>query len=1065
MYNPRFESLFLQNVVQFPDKPALSINGQVLTYQELNHKANQMARCLIAQLQRIEGNHEIDSLSGRRVALIMPKCVEHFIAFLAIWKARGSIVLLRPPAFDEVNQQWQFWGFANMLLGRDNPNWKVDLIVGHSRYIRAFIQDLQVRTYYPDLDNTTKNYLADDLKLAPTPLENEAYTTFTSATTGKPKGAINCSTGLYSRISSHIKFLDLGHQKEKAIIAQDRLLYIDASIMEIILAWSIGARLEVVPDRMDDWEQYIHFFDSRKITHAIVVPAILNQIFKQKRQFKTLNYILTTGESMTDEVYQYFLKNGDIKKIVNGYGPCEMQIGAMLWEYKPGQKISIGTEMEGVKAYIVESHESGEVVLDANNKVNVVNSGQLMLTGAGVGLGYNNNEELTKQRFRFFDPNTHQLFYCSNKTVRANCYLTGDKVTFENGLYYIHGRYDRQLKINGRLLMPDEIESVIKELDFVDRVQVDVLRSHNTDTSGILVAGVVFKKEKENPFLEILEYLQKKLPAEKIPQRWKRFELKNLAAESTADSKWKQKPLFNQVTDDFSIILKDNNTNAKESNIENSDLLTKISAIFRKKLPTYQTAVYALDIHATFNQLGGDSITVMGLANELRAEFPHITFTASKLLQQSIRNIITDICSQEKMVKIFQLNKEGTQYHPASKTNPPIFFIHALLGDAYNDYDRFADFFNSHAIYGISVKTVAEIGDIDVYAKYYKIAIQKQYQELCKEKNVPYILVGWSSGGVIAHRVSEILRSEGHDVVLFMLDSTSGEFLRQMSPIIHKKYAARLAVLTGHFIARVMKKYGDDVSANFLNKVNTITLSPDSEYDKEIDIENAFLQLQMINDNFINYQDYEKNKELIHNAYSIALGVLRYKPTAQLRPYNEQMYDTQVGKLYWRLFYASKNKPEELGKDDPTLGWNIQEDQYTTLEDSHLGIMKKQEMLETPSQTSNHRAFEKLVTILQQDIKKVSDSWNNQVTDSSAPSASSSSSASVIDLRIDGSRAEIDNATLAVSVANISGTTPALGNVYSQSHANARVSLTLSNSSSVSIKNLTMAGSVINSNK
>lgn len=938
-----YTDIFLNSVKNNPQGIAVSLNGQTLSYTELNHASINLALQLIQKK---------GSLEGRRIALVMPKCLEYDVVYHAVLKAGGALVFIRAPEFDEKDRTWRFGDFAKILSG-DGNDWKVDLIISHSRYesVMNAHTSLKEITLYADLENIF-NFAEPSKKLPPMTisLEKEMYTVFTSGTTGKPKGAINSHAGLPNLIDSHIQILKLN---KDSVIAQDRPLYIDASWMERIMAAAVGARLEVVPEGLGDWQEYIDFLNTHQVTHAIVVPSILKQIYQQYKSsnqhpFTTLKYILTTGESMTAEVYDFFYDLG--LTLVNGFGSSECAVGQLLWTYEKGCDISIGKPMLGVETFIVATHENGEVIV-TDGAVALKDEGQLMLMGPCVGLGYTNHLEPNQSRFRYFNKKNLQI---ADKQMPdfEPCYLTGDKVSQRKvkgqNLYYLEGRYGTQLKIHGKLLMPEEIQVNLEKLEYIEKAQIDVLRNAAGESTHVLIAGIRFKPGQSVPFTKIQEdaRVRLQLDADKIPTLWQAF----APLENQVDAQWKIAPLFKgpiqentAAAQDFKVAHHDSHHAQQQMSSQDISLTAQVTALFKATLPQSE-----LLPHIAFEYLGGRSLMAMSLANKLREKF-NMTFVAGKLLQQSVQDVVQHIDEDQQEVEVRQLNKKYCDHHPETQNNPEVIFIHALLGNANNDYDRFAEFFENNAIYGISAKSFTQTGDIDVYAQHYKIAIQKKLNEIHKTNAVNrkrLILVGWSSGGLIAHRIQELLRKEGYDIGLFMLDTTSGHHLRKMSTNEHRHYSTILAKLTGKFIAGSLFAPDDLRHQRYLKKLDRITLADTPN--KEQHIEHAFRQLLNINEDFKTtetFAHHKANVQMIRNAWSIALGVLRYESNAchdvARKPKDET--GPEMGALFCRLFYASKNKVKELGQQvQPNLGWDLDSSrQVISLDGTHLSIMKK----------------------------------------------------------------------------------------------------------------------------
>ncbi|WP_419672500.1 non-ribosomal peptide synthetase, partial [Brevibacillus laterosporus] len=155
--------LFEEQVRKTPDQVALIWNKKELTYQELNERANQLARTL-----RNKG-----IVPNQLVAIMVDRSVEMIIGIMGILKAGAAYVPI-DPAYPTERIEYVLEDSGAVLL----------LTQSH------LFNGLAVNMVRLDLDEE-QNYVVDGTNLTvvnqPTDL---AYVIYTSGTTGKPKGVM-----------------------------------------------------------------------------------------------------------------------------------------------------------------------------------------------------------------------------------------------------------------------------------------------------------------------------------------------------------------------------------------------------------------------------------------------------------------------------------------------------------------------------------------------------------------------------------------------------------------------------------------------------------------------------------------------------------------------------------------------------------------------------------------------------------------------------------------------------------------------------------------------------------
>ena len=234
------------------------------------------------------------------------------------------------------------------------------------------------------------------------------------------------------------------------------------------------------------------------------------------RQATEWRFAFGGGEPLTNNVVKAF---ADLElphlRLFNSYGPTEVSISStkIEIEYRDPStqaeltRIPCGYSLPNYYMYVVDSDL---------RPVPAGMPGELCIGGAGVSLGYLNNENLTRRHF-VLNP------FASKEDIArgwTRLYRTGDIGHLnEDGAMVFHSRIvgDTQVKIRGLRIELSDIESNIVSIsDGALREAVVTLRG---DNDGMLVAHVVFAlKSAIADKTAFLEDLLNRLP---VPQYMK----------------------------------------------------------------------------------------------------------------------------------------------------------------------------------------------------------------------------------------------------------------------------------------------------------------------------------------------------------------------------------------------------------------------------------------------------------------------------------------------------------------------------------------------------------------
>eukprot|EP00833_Pecoramyces_ruminatium_P009660 jgi/Orpsp1_1/1183692/evm.model.c7180000086304.1 len=232
-----------------------------------------------------------------------------------------------------------------------------------------------------------------------------------------------------------------------------------------------------------------------------------NDLFR--KSLKQIKSIALGGEELSVELCNYINKYSNCK-IYNEYGPTECTINSTIKEIdsKEKSKITIGKPICNFNIYILDKYMK---------PVPIGVEGEIYIGGYGVGKGYLNRPELTKEKF------IENPFNYDNDEHNRVMYRTGDlgKWTNEGEIEYL-GRIDFQVKINGQRVELGEIENKVLEIPEIQ--QCIVIDQKKENGEKYLVCYYISNGDEEIISNKtIRKYLSKKLPRYMVPNYYIRI--------------------------------------------------------------------------------------------------------------------------------------------------------------------------------------------------------------------------------------------------------------------------------------------------------------------------------------------------------------------------------------------------------------------------------------------------------------------------------------------------------------------------------------------------------------
>ncbi|WP_254640141.1 non-ribosomal peptide synthetase [Chitinophaga sp. GbtcB8] len=474
--------LFEEQVRQTPDNIALVFKDTQLTYRELNEKANQLGNYL-----RQQYNVHPDDLVG----ITLERSEQMVIAILGVLKS----------------------GAAYVPIDTEYPQDRIEYMITDSR-CKVLLDAAEMERFA-----AAEKYIGTDLPVLHKPA-NLVYVIYTSATTGKPKGAMIEHGALAARIAYF--------KRSYGISAGDNILFyrsfsFDGAIEEYLLPLLTGARCCIAPMdfKQDIINNCIEYIEQYRITKINMPPVILGELMQAAdaatlHKLSSLRHVVSGGDKLTANIIRLFLSKSKAR-LTNAYGPTENTDDSTYWvatEIPLNANVPIGKPVDNSQVYILDKHLQ---------LVPVGITGELYVSGAGLARGYLNNELLTAEKF------IHNPFR-ENERV----YKTGDLGRWlPDGNIEFIGRGDDQVKIRGYRIELGEIESAL--MKYPDMESAVVVAKGAADGDKDLVAYLVSKTE-INP-TDIRTQLANTLPAYMVPAHFVQLEALPLNQNGKVDRK------------------------------------------------------------------------------------------------------------------------------------------------------------------------------------------------------------------------------------------------------------------------------------------------------------------------------------------------------------------------------------------------------------------------------------------------------------------------------------------------------------------------------------------------
>ncbi len=442
--------LFAKNVKTYPKRPSICIDSKVLTYAELAKTAGQILNCL--QRSTVSGQNNC-ILATRRT-------FTGFAGILGILGAGKTYVPVSPNTTHEraisiasitspVAVIADHYGLNFAKLVAQNSSQPLAIILPEHESSEVNQGDFAPHKVYDksNLHQFSKKF--EPVEVNPASL---AYITFTSGTTGEPKGVPIRQESVFQYVQSISSLYPL--------LSTDRCtqlfeLTFDLSVHDMFVTWNAGACLYVPHRGMALFSADL--VENHKLTVWFSVPSVVSELMRSRKltpgALQSLRLAFFCGERMPVEFAQAMKVAAPNALIVNLYGPTEATVAFTHfgWDGRNLPEICndlpIGSPLPEQQIFLLDSKRKA---VPANTV------GEMNLVGSQVSDGYWKNSKQTIARY-------HNLKL--NNKAPLHTYSTGDLAINVPGLGLVfRGRIDNQVKLHGVRIELGAIEAAVRRV-------------------------------------------------------------------------------------------------------------------------------------------------------------------------------------------------------------------------------------------------------------------------------------------------------------------------------------------------------------------------------------------------------------------------------------------------------------------------------------------------------------------------------------------------------------------------------------------------------------------------
>ncbi len=462
-------SRFEEIVDQFPDAQAIETDAVSLTYRQLSNASGLLASELI----------DAGVGPGCFVPLLTNRSAEFIVGILGVLRCGAAYAPIDRDS--PAPRQEAMLRPLNASCGVVNR--KYELPKGYRAIDPGGALERAVSD--PDATGQPPRPAADP--------EAPAYVMYTSGSTGEPKGVVVPHRAVV-RLVVDANFAEMSPGMRWAVASA---IAFDASTLEIWGPLLNGGTCVIQENPFPALDDLARYLRDKRIDSYFITTALFNSLVDHDcAALGNLKQLTTGGERESVKHFRDFAHACPNVRLIHCYGPTENTTFSLCHDVSEADlasdRIPIGTSIRGTTAKITPPG-------DFDNPG--TQEGELLVGGEGLALGYLGRKDLTDERF--ITDRTGTRWYRTGDLVSRS---PSDTITYQ-------GRIDRQVKIRGHRVEPEEVENTLFNCPGVRQAAVLVAETEIADRylvgfyspAGALDEG------------ELREFLSSHLPRNMVP--------------------------------------------------------------------------------------------------------------------------------------------------------------------------------------------------------------------------------------------------------------------------------------------------------------------------------------------------------------------------------------------------------------------------------------------------------------------------------------------------------------------------------------------------------------------